>query len=169
MYFITLSPAYLAVSHRLSIHICTLLHCLQPTLLFLTVSAYIYVLYNIVSSLPCCFSLSQHTYMYFITLSPAYHAVSHCLSIHICPLKHCLPPTLLFLTVSAYIYVLYNIVSSLPCCFSLSQLTYMYFITLSPAYLAVSLCLSITYMYFITLSPAYHAVSHCLSLHICTL
>ena len=148
MYFTTLPPVCLFVSHCLSTHLCTLRHCLQPALLFLTVSAYIYVLYDTSSTLPCCFSLSQHTLMYFTTLSPACLSVSHCLSTHLCTLRHCLQPALLFLTVSAHIYAFYDIVSSLSCCFSLSQHTFMYFTTLSPA------CL---------------AVSHCLSSHLCTL
>ena len=148
MYFTTLSPACLAVSHCLSTHLCILRHCLQPALLFLTVSAHIYVLYDIVSSLPCCFSLSQHTYMYFTALPPVCLAVSHCLSTHLCTLRYCLQPALLFLTVSAHIYVLFDTASSLPCCFSLSQHTF---------------------MYFTTMSPGCFAVSHCLSIHLCTL
>ena len=148
MYFTTLSPACLAVSHCLCTHLFNLRHCLQPALLFLTVSAHICVLYDIVSSLPCCFSLSQHTFMYFTTLPPACLAVSHCLSTHLCTLRHCIQPAFLFLTVSVHTYVLYDIVSSLPCCFSLSQHTFMYFTTLPPA------CL---------------AVSHCLCTHLCTL
>ena len=142
MYFTTLPPACLAVSHCLSTHLYTLRHCLQPVLLFLTVSAHIDVLYDTASSLPFCFSLSQHTFMYFSTLTPACLAVSHCLSIHLCTLRHCLQSALLFLTVSAHIYVFYDIVSSLPCCFSLSQHTFMYFTTLSPACFAVSHCLN---------------------------
>ena len=142
MYFTTLPPACLAVSHCLSTYLCTLRHCLQPVLLFLSVSAHIYVLYDIVSSMPCCFSLSLHTFMYFTTLSPACLAVSHCLSTHLCTLRHCILSVLLFLTVSAHIYVFYDIVSSLPCCFSLSQHTFMYYTTLPPACLAVSHCLS---------------------------
>ena len=142
MYFTTLPPACLAISHCLRTHLCTLRHCLQPALLFLTVSAHIDVLYDIVSSLPSCFSLSQHTFMYFTTLSPACLTVSHCLSIHLCTLRHCLQPALLFLTVSANIYVLYDTASSLPCYFSLSQHTFMYFTTLPPACLAVSHCFS---------------------------
>ena len=138
MQFTTLPPACLAVSHCLSTHLCTLRHCLQPALLFLTVSAHIYVLYDIASSLSCCFSLSQHTFVYFTTLSPACLAVSHCLSTHLFTLRHCLQPALLFLTVSAHIYVFYDIASSLPCCFSLSQHTFMYFTTLPPVCLAIS-------------------------------
>ena len=148
MYFTTLSLVCLAVSHCLSTHLCTLRHCLQPALLFLTVLAHIYVLDDIVSSLLCCFSLSLHTFMYFTTLSPACIAVSYCLSTHLCTLRHCLQPALLFLTVSANINVLYDNASSLPCCFSLSQYTLMYFTILAPAFLAVS---------------------HCLSTHLCTL
>ena len=142
MYFTTLSPACLPVSHCLSTHLYTLRHCLQPVLLFLTVSAHIDVLYDTASSLPFCFSLSQHTFMYFSTLSPACLPVSHCLSIHLRTLRHCLQSALLFLTVSAHIYILYDIVSSLPYCFSLSQHIFMYFTTLSPSCLAVSYCLS---------------------------
>ena len=148
IYFTTLHPACLAVFHCLSTYLCTLRHCLQPAFLFLTVSAHIYILYNIVPSLSCCFSLSQHTFMYFTTLSPVCLAVSHCLSTHLCTLRHCLLHALLFLTVSAHIYVLFDTASSLPCCFSLSQHRF---------------------MYFTTLSPGCFAVFHCLSTHLCTL
>ena len=47
-----------------------------------TISAYIYLFSDTVSTLPCCFSLCQYPYMYFTTLSPAYLAVSQCLNIH---------------------------------------------------------------------------------------
>ena len=137
-----MSPACLTVSHCLSTHLCTLRHCIQSPLLFLTVSAHIYVLYDTVSSLPCCFSLSQNICMYFTTLHPACLAVFHCLSTYLCTLRHCLQPAFLFLTVSAHIYILYDIVSSLSCCFSLSQHTLMYFTTLPPVCLFVSHCLS---------------------------
>ena len=142
MYFTTLSAACIAVYYCLSTHLCNLRHCLQPALLFLTVSANINVLYDNASSLPCYFSLSLHTFMYFTTLPPACLAVSLCISTHLCTLRHCLQPALLFLTVSAHINVFYDIASSLPYCFSLSQHTFMYFTTLPPACLAVSHCLN---------------------------
>ena len=111
MYLMTLSPVCLPIS---PISAYLYLHCHHPALLFLTVSAYISIVYDTVSRPALLFltvSAYIYIYIYFITLSSACLAVFHHLSIH------------LFIVCT---------VSSLPCCFSSSQYTCMYFVTLSP-------------------------------------